>query len=156
MIKQLTTIQLTPSLDSPHYTVLKKTKEYEIRQYSSYLVAETNMPSDARPAGGDGFTDLAGYIFGGNSRYGDPSGTCLVRLVCMELHQPCDQGRVGDLYSLCCQSLQGARTYNRHWCVAKAQAQRLSIMWRKTAHAYVRLLWALAAGYLCKGPAVLP
>ncbi|KAL3139503.1 hypothetical protein ABBQ38_003826 [Trebouxia sp. C0009 RCD-2024] len=67
VIKQLTTIQLTPSLDSPHYTVLKKTKEYEIRQYSPYLVAETNMPSDARPAGGDGFTELAGYIFGGNS-----------------------------------------------------------------------------------------
>ena len=68
MIKQLTTIQLTPSLESPQYVVLKKTKEYEIRQYSPYLVAETSMPSDARPAGGDGFTDLAGYIFGGNRR----------------------------------------------------------------------------------------
>lgn len=69
VIKQLTTIQLTPSLEGPQYVVLKKTKEYEIRQYSPYLVAETNMSSDARPAGGDGFNDLAGYIFGGNSRY---------------------------------------------------------------------------------------
>lgn len=69
VIKQLTTLQVTPSLDTPHYVVFKKTKEYEIRQYSPYLVAETSMASDARPAGGDGFNDLAGYIFGGNSRY---------------------------------------------------------------------------------------
>lgn len=70
VIKQLTTIQLTPNLDSPQYTVLKKTKEYEIRHYSRYLVAETSMASDTRPAGGDGFNQLAGYIFGGNSRCG--------------------------------------------------------------------------------------
>ena len=69
VVKQLTTLQLTPSLDSPHYTVLKKLKDYEVRQYSPYLVAETIMAGDARPAGGDGFNELAGYIFGGNSRY---------------------------------------------------------------------------------------
>lgn len=75
VVKQLTTFQLTPSLDSPHYVVLKKTKEYEIRQYSPYLVAETSMPG-ARPAGGDGFNDLAGYIFGGNSRYVPYPSSC--------------------------------------------------------------------------------
>lgn len=69
MVKQLTTLQLTPDLDTPPYTVLKKTKEYEIRRYESYLVAETSMPAGARPAGGDGFNDLAGYIFGGNDRF---------------------------------------------------------------------------------------
>lgn len=68
VIKQLTDLQQTPNLDSPHYIVLKKTKEYEMRQYSPYLVAETSMPSGTRPAGGDGFNNLAGYIFGGNSR----------------------------------------------------------------------------------------
>jgi len=68
VIKQLTDLQQTPNLDSPHYIVLKKTKEYEVRQYSPYLVAETSMPSGTRPAGGDGFNNLAGYIFGGNSR----------------------------------------------------------------------------------------
>lgn len=68
VIKQLTNLQQTPDLPSPTYIVLKKTKEYEIRQYSSYLVAETSMASGTRPAGGDGFTNLAGYIFGGNSR----------------------------------------------------------------------------------------
>ena len=68
VIKQMTNLQQTPDLPSPTYIVLKKTKEYEIRQYSSYLVAETSMASGTRPAGGDGFTNLAGYIFGGNSR----------------------------------------------------------------------------------------
>lgn len=85
MIKQLTTFQLTPSLDSPQYVVLKKTKEYEIRQYSPYLVAETSMPG-ARPAGGDGFNDLAGYIFGGNSRYiSHPSCCSLMMYACFAL-----------------------------------------------------------------------
>ncbi len=77
VIKQLTDLQQTPNLDSPHYIVLKKTKEYEVRQYSPYLVAETSMPTGTRPAGGDGFNNLAGYIFGGNSRSTYPSpATC--------------------------------------------------------------------------------
>ena len=68
LIRQLTTLQVTPDLDSPPYTVLKKTKEYEVRRYSSHLVAETDLPAGTRPAGGDGFNDLAGYIFGKNNR----------------------------------------------------------------------------------------
>lgn len=144
MIKQLTTIQLTPSLDSPHYTVLKKTKEYEIRQYSPYLVAETNMPSDARPAGGDGFTELAGYIFGGNSRYVGHSGTCLVCLICMELHQPCDLRRCCQPAQLAMSRLAGIEEI-MPWCFANAQAQCLSTTWLMTAHTFVTLLSAPAA-----------
>ena len=68
LIRQLTTLQITPDLDSPPYTVLKKTKEYEVRRYSSYLVAETDLPAGTRPTGGDGFNDLASYIFGKNDR----------------------------------------------------------------------------------------
>ena len=68
VIRQLTSLQTTPDLESPQYIVLYKVKEYEIRQYSPYLVAETNMSSGGRPAGGDGFNDLAGYIFGGNNK----------------------------------------------------------------------------------------
>ena len=86
VIKQLTTIQLTPDLPTPHYVVLMKTKEYEIRQYSPYLVAETNMPSGARPAGGDGFNDLAGYIFGGNNRSGQMQCECVRKMMRMQVH----------------------------------------------------------------------
>ena len=41
----------------------------QIRQYSDFLVAEVGMPAGSGPAGGDGFNELAGYIFGGNARY---------------------------------------------------------------------------------------
>ena len=69
VIKQLTTLQIDPNLDQPQYTVLKKVKEYEIRKYDAYLVAETDRPMGKGPAAGDGFQELAGYIFGGNNRY---------------------------------------------------------------------------------------
>ena len=59
-------LQTSPNLESPKYVVLKKTKEYEIRRYSPYLAAEVSMPSNAKPASGEGFQELAGYIFGGN------------------------------------------------------------------------------------------
>lgn len=62
-------VQTSPNLESPKYVVWKKTKEYEIRRYSPYLAAEVSMPSDAKPASGEGFNELAGYIFGGNQRY---------------------------------------------------------------------------------------
>ena len=32
------------------------------------MVAEVDMPRGAGPAAGEGFNDLAGYIFGGNNR----------------------------------------------------------------------------------------
>jgi hypothetical protein len=68
VIMQLTTLQIDPNLDQPQYTVLKKVKEYEIRKYEAYLVAETDRPMGKGPAAGDGFQELAGYIFGGNNR----------------------------------------------------------------------------------------
>ena len=43
-------------------------QEYEVRQYSPFLVADTSMPRGRGPAAGEGFTDLANYIFGGNDR----------------------------------------------------------------------------------------
>lgn len=46
--------------------ILKKTKDYEIRMYEPYVVAEVPMAPGASPAAGDGFNDLAGYIFGNN------------------------------------------------------------------------------------------
>ena len=36
--------QVTPSIESHKYTILMKLKEYEIRDYPSYLVAETVQP----------------------------------------------------------------------------------------------------------------
>ena len=44
-------------------------QEYEVRQYSPFLVADTSMPQGRGPAAGEGFTELANYIFGGNDRW---------------------------------------------------------------------------------------
>ena len=62
-------VQTSPKLDTPKYVVLKKTKDYEIRNYQPFLAAEVTMPADAKATSGDGFEDLSNYIFGGNRRY---------------------------------------------------------------------------------------
>jgi len=67
-IRGLANLQLTPDLETPRYTVLKRKAEYEVRKYDPYIVAEVPMPSASGPSAGDGFNDLARYIFGGNDR----------------------------------------------------------------------------------------
>jgi len=52
--------------ESPKYTVLVKDGNFEIRQYSSYVIAETTIKGDFDNASGDAFRILAGYIFGKN------------------------------------------------------------------------------------------
>ena len=68
-IRSLGNLQLTPDLETPRYTVLKRKAEYEVRKYEPYIVAEVPMPSASGPSAGDGFNDLARYIFGGNDRW---------------------------------------------------------------------------------------
>ena len=47
------------------------------------MVAEVDMPRGAGPAAGEGFNDLAGYIFGGNNRCGAIlSLSCTLRMTC--------------------------------------------------------------------------
>ena len=52
--------------ESPKYTILLKEGDFEIRQYSSYVIAETTIDGDFDNASGDAFRILAGYIFGKN------------------------------------------------------------------------------------------
>lgn len=52
--------------ESPDYKVLIKDGSFEIRQYSSYVVAETTIAGDFDNASGSAFRILAGYIFGKN------------------------------------------------------------------------------------------
>ena len=53
--------------EQPDYQVLESTPDYEIRQYESYLVAETHVPGTFETAGNTAFRRLAGFIFGSNS-----------------------------------------------------------------------------------------
>lgn len=58
------------AIDEPKYTVLKDYgNDIQLREYSSYIVAETEVSADnADEAGNLGFKRLGGYIFGGNQR----------------------------------------------------------------------------------------
>ncbi len=48
------------------YTVLDSSKEYEIRQLETHLVAETQVKGGFETATNNGFSIVAGYIFGEN------------------------------------------------------------------------------------------
>jgi hypothetical protein len=53
--------------ETPKYSVIKKQKEIELRQYGSYIQAEvTVIEKNYKSAVEKGFNVLAGYIFGNN------------------------------------------------------------------------------------------
>lgn len=52
--------------ESPKYKILHKEDQFEIREYSSYIVAKTTVKADFDDASGKAFRILAGYIFGKN------------------------------------------------------------------------------------------
>ncbi len=54
-------------IEEPSYTFIEKRDGYEIREYTSYIVAEVEVDGDMRTALSSGFRQLAGYIFGGNT-----------------------------------------------------------------------------------------
>lgn len=52
--------------ERPKYEVLKRYEGFEVREYASYVVAETVVKANRQDAGNEGFRRLAGYIFGKN------------------------------------------------------------------------------------------
>jgi len=56
------------NIEEPAYTVLSSAEGYEIREYDSYIVAETTIQGarDRSDAATKGFPIIAGYIFGDN------------------------------------------------------------------------------------------
>lgn len=50
----------------PNYKVVHTEGAYEIREYETYLIAETTVEGDYDEATNEGFRRLAGYIFGKN------------------------------------------------------------------------------------------
>ncbi len=55
------------NLEEPKYTVLEKRNGYEIRQYESYIIAETEVPAGYQEGLSSGFRVIADYIFGNNT-----------------------------------------------------------------------------------------
>lgn len=54
------------AIETPHYTVIRRSEVFEIRQYDPYCVAEVEVSGPATDAGNRAFPILAGYIFGKN------------------------------------------------------------------------------------------
>lgn len=55
------------NIETPKFTLLKKIKNVEIRQYPTLILAQTKLKSGRYDGNEDnGFRTVAGYIFGGN------------------------------------------------------------------------------------------
>jgi len=55
-------------VEQAEYLVIKKSKDYEIREYPSHIVAQTIVDGSYREAMNMGFRIIAGYIFGDNTK----------------------------------------------------------------------------------------
>ena len=55
-------------VEQADYTVVKKMKGYEIREYPAHIVAQTAVQGSYGEFMGNGFRIVAGYIFGGNTK----------------------------------------------------------------------------------------
>ena len=56
------------NVEQADYTVVKKRDGYEIREYPAHIVAQTMVNGSYSESMNSGFSILAGYIFGGNTR----------------------------------------------------------------------------------------
>lgn len=54
------------AIEQPAYTVESKDRDFEVRLYQPYLVAEVTTSGNQKQSVQAGFQKLAGYIFGGN------------------------------------------------------------------------------------------
>ena len=55
------------AIEEPDYQVIDSYKDFEVRRYSPYLVAEVDVSGDFSEAGNNAFRILADYIFGNNA-----------------------------------------------------------------------------------------
>ena len=57
---------LAMATEEPSYRVTEKAEPFEIREYSSLIVAQVEVPGDLSEASSAGFRLIANYIFGNN------------------------------------------------------------------------------------------
>lgn len=55
-------------VEQAEYTVVRKNKNYEVRTYPRHIVAQATVSGDYMGAMNSGFSIVAGYIFGGNTK----------------------------------------------------------------------------------------
>ena len=57
---------ISSKVEHAQYSVMKQSKDYEIRYYPEHIVAQTTVKGPYEEALNNGFRNVAGYIFGGN------------------------------------------------------------------------------------------
>ena len=55
-------------VEQADYIVVKKMNDYEIREYQAHIVAQTTVKGSYGESMSSGFSIVAGYIFGGNTK----------------------------------------------------------------------------------------
>jgi len=60
-------IESAVAIEEPKYTVLEKSEPFELRAYSSKVIAEVLVAGNLSDASSEGFKLIADYIFGNNS-----------------------------------------------------------------------------------------
>lgn len=61
-------VETAMAYEEPEYEVLLETRDYEIREYATHIVAEVDVTGSMKNSGDSGFRLLADYIFGNNAR----------------------------------------------------------------------------------------
>jgi hypothetical protein len=94
----------TVGIEKPKYTVLEKEGEFEIRQYPSYLIAETTVEADFNDAGNVAFRRLFDYISGENKTKESISMTAPVNQRAssekISMTAPVNQQQSGEKYAV--------------------------------------------------------
>lgn len=67
------------NVEQAQYSVLKKADGYEIRAYTAHIEAQTTVDGSYDDALNEGFSIVAGYIFGGNTKKESIAMTAPVR-----------------------------------------------------------------------------
>ena len=55
-------------VEQAEYSVVSETKDYEVRKYPEHIVAQATVSGEYDKSLSEGFTIVAGYIFGGNKK----------------------------------------------------------------------------------------
>tara|TARA_S200000501_G_scaffold86154_1_gene78994 strand:- start:3944 stop:4519 length:576 start_codon:yes stop_codon:yes gene_type:complete len=55
-------------IETPDFNIIKKFKDFELRDYGSIIIATTTMETDFSQSNSIGFQRVASYIFGGNDK----------------------------------------------------------------------------------------
>lgn len=77
------------AVEEPAFRLLRTLGAVELREYPSYVIAETVVDGrDFESAGNEGFRRLAGYIFGGNRTVGAAGGSQRIAMTAPVAQRP--------------------------------------------------------------------